>query len=68
MKIKYYKFKNWLLVLLASMLGLNVACGQPKEAPKGALKEEPVSEYGGPIDEYQDKAIVEAQPQHSNSE
>ncbi len=50
MKIKYYKFKNWLLVLLASMLGLNVACGQPKEAPKGALKEEPVSEYGGPID------------------
>lgn len=46
MKIKYLKLKNWLLLSLAGLLGINVSC------------DEMVSEYGCPVADYKIKGKV----------
>ena len=50
MKIKYLKLKNWLLVALGGLLGVNlVGCD------KGLI---PAAEYGCPMSNYRVKGVV----------
>ena len=57
MKIKFLKFKNWLLLSFASVFGLQVACVGPEPDP------EPLEDlYGCPEVEYDEKDSVILDP------
>ena len=51
MKIKFLKFKNWLLLSMASIFGLQVSCVEPEPDPPEDL-------YGCPEVEYDEKDCV----------